>query len=341
MKKNFTHIDYNKPPSISVVIPTYNSIRTISRCIKSVISQDYPKKLIELLVVDGGSTDGTIEAVKKLGAKIIKVSSSLQNAEYNKGIGVNAAKNEILLMLDHDNILPHKKWLKKIVQPFLENKDIVGVEPLRFHYDKRMSLMDRYFALLGGTDPLAYYLGKNSHLSYMFDKYNLLGSVSDHGDYYIVKFFPNKLPAVGGNGAAVSRSIMMRFSKSDPNNFFHIDVHADLVKKGFNNYAIVKDSIIHLTHSKFLPFIKRRMYFVEKYYYEDNKKRRYSVFDPKRDKMKLVYYVIISLTVVKPLYDATRGFFKVRDIVWFIHPIMCLCMLFAYGIPVVKHRISS
>lgn len=323
-------------PSISVVIPTYNSIRTIRKCLKSILKQDYPKSYIEIIVVDGGSMDGTIPAVKKLGAKIIKVASNLQNAEYNKGVGVNAAKNEILLMLDHDNIIPHKMWLRKIVTPFLENKQVVGVEPLRFHYDKKMKLMDRYFALIGGTDPVAFYLGKNSHLSYIFDKYNLLGKSIDCGDYYLVKFHNNYLPALGGNGAAIKRKIMLNNSKSDPVHFFHIDVHVDLVKKGFNTYALIKDSIIHVPHSEFFSFLARRKYFVEKYYYEDMKKRRYSIYNPKKDKLKLIYYVIISLTVIIPLSDSIRGYLKVRDLVWFIHVFMCLAFLIIYSTAVFK-----
>lgn len=325
-----------KYPSISIVIPTFNSNRTLNRCLNSIRSQEYPKRLIELIIVDGGSKDGTIKTAQKFGAKIIKVPSSLQNAEYNKGIGISTAKNEILLMLDHDNILPHNKWIQRIVKPLSENKDIVSVEPLRFHYDRKMKFMDRYFALMGGTDPVAYYLGKNSHLSYIFDKYNLLGKVKDQGEYYIVKFKANNLPAIGGNGAAIRRDIIIHHAKSDPQNFFHIDVHVDLIKKGFNTYGIIKDSIIHVPHSEFFSFLKRRRYFVEKYYYEDMSKRRYSIYDPKRDKMKLAYYVFISLTVIKPLIDSIRGFLKIKDIAWFVHPIMCFCMVFIYGTPAIK-----
>ncbi len=328
-----------KQSSISVIIPTYNSSRTIGKCLKSIINQDYPKSLIEIIVVDGGSSDSTIDIVKKFGAKIIKVSSSLQNAEYNKGIGINSARNELLLMLDHDNILPHKMWLQKMVEPLQENKNVVGVEPLRFHYDKNMKFMDRYFALLGGTDPVAYYLGKNSHLSYIFDKYNLLGNAIDKGEYYLVRFFPNKLPAIGGNGALVKRNMILQFAKSDPDNFFHIDVHMDLVNRGFNTYAIVKDTIIHMTHSQFFSFLRRRMYFVEKYYYEESKKRRYSIYNPKEDNLKLLYYILISLTIIKPLFDSLRGYLKLRDSAWFVHPFMCFCMVFAYGIPVIKSSI--
>lgn len=334
--KNIT----KKSISISVVMATFNSSRTIERALQSVRSQDYPQAKIEIILADGGSTDNTLNLVKKYNVQIIKVPMHLQNAEYNKGVGVNAAKNEILFLLDHDNVLPHDQWFKKMIVPFLENKDIVGVEPLRFHYDAKMSVLDRYFALLGGNDPVAYYLGKDSHLSWAFDQYNLFGKSKDMGSYYVVKFSPNQIPALGGNGAAIRRKLLLKEAQADPDHFFHIDVHVDLIKKGFNTYGLFKDSIIHLTNNKMIPFLLRRKYFIEKYHFEDIKKRRYSVYEPKKDKKNLIKYVFLSVTFVKPIYDSIRGFTKVHDVAWFIHPLMCFGMLMVYGIPTVKEEIK-
>ena len=339
MKKNH-NLNKDIFLSISVVMPTFNSERTIEKSLKSLREQDYPQSKIELIAVDGGSKDHTIEIAKKYKATIIKVPKELQNAEYNKGVGVNAAKNEIILMLDHDNILPHRLWLKKMIIPFIENKDVVGVEPLRFHYHKRMTLLDRYFALLGGNDPVAYYFGKDSHLSWAFNKYNLFGKAQDMGNYYLVKFKPEKIPALGGNGAAIRRELLLKEAKADPPHFFHIDVNVDLIRKGFNTYGLIKDSIIHLTNNKVIPFLSRRKYYVEKYHFEDLSKRRYSIYEPKKDRLNLIKYIIISITIVKPLYDSIRGFIKIRDIAWFLHPFMCIAMLFVYGIPTVKEEVK-
>lgn len=327
--------------SISIIIATFNSERTIDECLKSVKFQDYPKELLELIVVDGGSKDKTIFIAKKYGAKVINVSSDKQNAEYNKGVGVNFAKNEIIFLIDHDNILPHKHWFEKMIAPFLNYPSLVGVEPLRFFYDKKMTALDRYFALIGGSDPVAYYLGKNSHLSWMFDKYNLYGEARDFGEYYIVKFSPRKIPALGGNGAAIRRELLLKHAKADPGHFFHIDVNVDLIKKGYNTYGIFKDAIIHLTNNKYIPFLMRRAYFIQKYYFEDKKKRRYSVYEPEEDKLNLLKYVFYSLTIVVPLFDAVRGFVKIRDFAWFLHPVMSFCMVFVYGIPTVKEKIKN
>jgi len=325
-------------PTISIIIATFNSARTLDFCLRRVREQVYDKNKIEIIVADGGSKDSTLKIAKKYGAKIINVNKYKQSAEYNKGVGLKYAKNEIVLFLDHDNILPHKNWLIKITAPFTKNSKIVGVEPLRFYYDKKMTLLDRYFALLGGSDPVVYYLGKDSHLSWAFDKYNLLGDAKDLGDYYLVKFSSGKVPALGGNGAALKRKILLKYAKADPDNFIHTDVVFDLITSGFNNYGLIKDSIIHLTNNKLIPFLLRRKYFIEKYQIEQSRKRRYHIYDPQENIMDLIKFILITLTIVIPLRDSIRGFIKIKDVAWFIHPFMCLSFLIIYGAVIVKGK---
>mgnify|MGYP001571838263 CR=1 FL=1 len=42
-------------------------------------------------------------------------------------------------------------------------------------------------------------------------------------------------------------------------------------------------------------------------------------------------YVALSVTIVFPLYESIRGYIKIRDAAWFLHPILSFIMLFAYG----------
>lgn len=330
----------DKVPTVSAIVTTFNSQRTIGRCLAAVRKQDYPQKNIEILLVDGGSTDSTLEIAKNFNVRIINVPPDKQGAEYNKAVGVNSARNELLLLLDHDNILPHVGWLRKMVRPMLIHRKLVGVEPLRFHYDPKMTLLDRYFALMGGSDPVPYYFGKNSHLSWAFDKYNLWGEAKDMGEYYLIKFSPDKVPAIGANGALVRRKLLLKEAKADLKHFFHIDVHVDLIQKGFNTYAMTKDTIIHLTNNKLFPFLARRKYYIEKYHFQDFSLRRFSVYEPGRDRLNLIKYVLFSATMIVPLFDSIRGFIKIRDVAWFIHPLMCFGMLIVYGVPTLKEEVK-
>ena len=56
------------PPLISIVVATYNGAATLQQCINSIALQTYPHK--ELIIIDGGSTDGTVELLKTSQQKI-------------------------------------------------------------------------------------------------------------------------------------------------------------------------------------------------------------------------------------------------------------------------------
>src|SRR3989344_1938611 len=204
MNSNKKLSDY---PSVSVILATYNSQDSIEQCLASLFSQDYPKEKIDLIIADGGSKDNTLDILSKYKHTLFKIPENKQEAEYNKGIAVSHAKNELLLFIDHDNVLPHKNWLKKMIKPLLENSKICGVEVLLFSYRRRDNILDRYFALIGGVDPIPYYLGKDARLSWAFDKYNLLGKSQDLGSYFLVKFDNDKIPTLGANGAILRRSL--------------------------------------------------------------------------------------------------------------------------------------
>jgi len=60
----------NRHPSINVIIPTLNEEKDLENCLKSILRQNYPKKL-KITIVDGSSKDATVEIAKKYGCKVI------------------------------------------------------------------------------------------------------------------------------------------------------------------------------------------------------------------------------------------------------------------------------
>jgi len=91
-------------PRISIVTITFNSVATLEETISSVVNQDYPS--LEYVIIDGGSTDGTLDIIEKYRNKIQIVVS-----EPDKGIsdafnkGINKATGEIIGIINSDDIL--------------------------------------------------------------------------------------------------------------------------------------------------------------------------------------------------------------------------------------------
>lgn len=330
-----------KIPAVSIVIATFNSERTLKKCLDALTRQTYPKKYVDIIVADGGSTDKTRHIARSFGARVVRVDPKKQNAEYNKGVGLTHARGDIVVFLDHDNIIPHESWLDSLIAPLTKNPKIIGAEPLRFHYDPSMTVLDRYFALFGGSDPVVYYLRKVSHLSWADDLYVLNGRARDEGAYYEVQFTLSDLPALGGNGAALRRKLLQAYAKADPDHFVHTDVVADIVGHGFGTYAFIKDDIIHLTNNAVVPFLKRRKQFIEQYQFTNKSIRRYNVFDPRKDLGRLLYFIFISVTWIVPTAHAVRGFIRVPDVAWFLHPVFCFVYTFMYGWAVIERSIHG
>lgn len=89
-------------PKISVVTPSYNQGRYIKATIDSVLSQNYPN--LEYIVMDGGSTDGTVDILKSYGKKIKWESKKDKGQTHAINKGLRIATGEVLAYLNSDDI---------------------------------------------------------------------------------------------------------------------------------------------------------------------------------------------------------------------------------------------
>lgn len=93
---------------VSIIMPSYNNEAWLTRAINSALSQRGVK--IELLVVDDGSTDGSVAVARKIAAKApnMRVISLLRNfgCYYARNIAVMNAKGDYITLLDSDDIMP-------------------------------------------------------------------------------------------------------------------------------------------------------------------------------------------------------------------------------------------
>lgn len=119
---------------VSIIIRTKNEENWIASCLNSVVNQSY--KNFEIILVDNGSKDKTVEIAKKFNVKILNIKKFKPGRAINYGI--KKSKGDVVVCLSGHCIPVNADWLKNLIKD-LKKKDVAGVygrqEPLSFSSD--------------------------------------------------------------------------------------------------------------------------------------------------------------------------------------------------------------
>ena len=110
-------------PLVTVIVPSYNYLRYIDKCLESVINQDYPN--IEIIVIDDGSTDGSVEYLKGLGGLIKVIQQKNQGVSIARNHGLLESKGEFIAFLDADDFWDTSKISKQMDMVLSTDVDLV------------------------------------------------------------------------------------------------------------------------------------------------------------------------------------------------------------------------
>lgn len=107
--------------SISVVVPFYQDRQHIRGCIEALLSQDYPQRQVEVILIDNNSTDGSADIVKQYPP--VKLLSEMKQGAYAaRNRGIREARGEIIAFIDVD-CLPERTWLR-CIQETMSDTDV-------------------------------------------------------------------------------------------------------------------------------------------------------------------------------------------------------------------------
>ena len=326
--------------TVTVSMISFNDEGILDECLSSIRSQDYNQKLINILVIDGGSTDNTLEIAKKYGATVVSRPDLKDKAYIRGGMAFTTPETDLILFFSADNRLQELDTLSRMVETFLD-EDIVGCETLRYGYRKADPAISRYFALIGGADPIAVGLGKADRGPHDSKNWHLSDEAEDCGSYYKVKFTDDieKIPTLGANGFLFRRELVKKTNLAV--HATHTDLCVDWIQQGYNQFAFVKNRhVIHFINVTLISFIKRRLHYEQMY---SNKKinRIYSVFQKNKDAPRLLYITFTYFTFLIPVIRAIKGCLSVRDPAWFLHPVMCFLFVLSYSLHFIRNGLRE
>ena len=193
------------------------------------MAQDYPKEKIEILLGDGGSKDKTIGIIKSYEKKYPKIVKLIHNPkQYSEGKGMGKdmltrmAKGEFLAILDQDNLLIQKEWIKNLISILLNYAEIKGVQS-RMMASKNASATDKYLNYLGTEDPFATPYSLNGQVTLNPKKF----PYNKKGNFYVYNSNINNFLYAGGDGFVIRKKDLMEIGgyTQDIDNFYRMAQH--------------------------------------------------------------------------------------------------------------------
>lgn len=279
---------------ISVIIPTFNSGKTLENTLISIKNQSLNQEEIEILIIDSGSVDNTLELAEKYRCRILKNKKRLP--EFAKFIGMNNAKGQYICNLDSDEVIENNKSFENKML-FLENSRIKHLMSSGLKNPYKNIFQD-YTNSFG--DPFSYFIYKISGSDYAKSLKRNKYRFKKEGVFNQF-FIDNKItPICDGGGSFYNVSYLKE-------NFNIKEI--GIVTKVFDNltgktncFAIMDDDyIIHYSSSNFKTLLRKiRFRVVNNIFFKDQTpgyvNREQNI--PRRYKVKKYLFIPFSLCII-------------------------------------------
>jgi cellulose synthase/poly-beta-1,6-N-acetylglucosamine synthase-like glycosyltransferase len=175
-------------PKVSVLIPARDEERNIAPCLEAILAQDYPKDLLEIIVIDDRSTDATAAIVRRYQqtdsrVQLIEAGSNTGGLGPKKNAlqsGIRASTGSIVITTDAD-CTPREKWVSTMISCFDQNVGVVAGPSILTGKDhwltgwlqlETLGNIAIYASSIGLKFPVG---AQGANLAYRFDVWNSLG----------------------------------------------------------------------------------------------------------------------------------------------------------------------
>lgn len=315
--------------SVSFVLGILNAERTLNECLEGIISQDFPQKNYEIIIIDGGSTDKTLEIVSGFMARFdnIRLLHNPHRLSEGKGMskdqGIRASRGEIVILLDHDNLILQKNWLKRMLEPFNEDESIVASQSL-LKSKRGDPLFLQYVNALGVEDPFAIPHSLVSQVTLNPSKFKKIDN-----RYFVHELDPHHVLFGGANGCAFRKEVFEKIGGYTRD----VDVFARMAKKRMKVAVPEGVSLYHKTSSDFGNHLKKKAVYFYRFIKKDTGSKEYS-WTGNTPRQKIIFFlrVCYNLSLIGPLFLAIKIYLKERNLFWLLHPLYLFFITLEYGI---------
>ncbi len=323
-----------KYPLVSIAIATLNSEKTLPFVLKAIKRQSYPKAKLEILIIDGGSKDSTLEVARNYNARIIP--NPKVDLVFAKHIGYKSARGELLIFLDSDEVLENRDSIKNKCLIVTGNDSVKAV--ISSGYKKPSAYPDINYYINDYGDPFSLFMYRsgrdaNWFLRELVMKYpkayeNDLGVIFDFSSFPIPPF----IELISMGVMIDLKYVKKTFPKILTMPSLHIHLFYLLLSKG-NLVVVMKgDPVIHYSAATIGGYLKKIRSRIKNNVYETPMgkggfKGREKYF-PSWYGVKKFLFIPYCLSVIAPVIDSIGLFLVRKKTIYLIHPFLCLYTLF-------------
>jgi len=243
-------------PLVTIIVPTFNSEKTLQLCLESIRKQTY--KNIEVIVVDNYSTDSTVSVAKKYDAKVIQVRGERARA---KNIGLRHASGKYVLFIDSDMELT-PRVVEECVRTAESNPKIAGI------IIPEVTIGSNYWSLVRNFER-SFYVGTpiESPRFFRTDLALKAGGFDEDIVFYEEATLPLKLERLGYNVRARVKSYILHHEENlNISKLLRKRIYyAKTAKKYITRYRSIDKAYITIQIS---PFYRFKLFFSDKRFWQ-------------------------------------------------------------------------
>ncbi|MEG1274416.1 MAG: glycosyltransferase family 2 protein [Ruthenibacterium sp.] len=315
-------------PMVTVMIATFNSAKILERVLIAIGNQDYPREKLEILAVDGGSTDDTRKIAASYGCRILdNPKTEPVNA---KLIGLRSATGQYYITLDHDEVMVNTSSIRLKVEALMNNPACHAAICSGYKSPKDYPLLNQYISVFG--DPLSLFLYHYSKgvavQEKLLRRYKIL---RDERDYMVVDFSNVKkqpLYELICAGTMIDRAFFLKMFPNFDSAAVVAQLFYIMLEHGYTQMIFIKnDSLLHYSADSlraYFPKLKWRIcnnvHFPEKGELGYTGRVQYQ----RNIRYKKYLFIPYAFTIIFPLCEGIVLALKRKNPIFMMHPIFCL-----------------
>jgi len=139
---------------IAIIIPTRNAGPDLDRVLSAIVTQT-GRYEPEIIAIDSGSTDGTVERLQRAGATVLGVAAGEFNHGTTRNDGLSHAGGDYAVLLVQDAVPASTTWLTTLVQPLLDDHSIAGTFARQVPHARASRVTAHYLSQWAAAQPAA------------------------------------------------------------------------------------------------------------------------------------------------------------------------------------------